>query len=331
MVDPFADLTDEERSKLRKRAQPRWVAPMKAVLTRDYFSDPRWIFEPKYDGERCLVFKDASMVSLLSRNRKEINVSYPELAEALQEHEGGRILDGEIVAFDGDAPSFARLQRRMHVTDAGKARRTGVTVFLYLFDILYANGYDTVTLPLIARKKVLRRAVSFDGPLRYVQHRREEGEAYLDEMCKKPGWEGLIAKRADSTYKHERSQDWLKFKCVNQQELVIGGYTDPQGSREHLGALLVGYYERGDLRYAGKVGTGFGHDTLKHLARVLKGRERSRSPFADPPSALKAHWVRPDLVAQIGFTGWTEDGKLRHPRFMGLRRDKSAREVVREG
>jgi bifunctional non-homologous end joining protein LigD len=330
MATPFADLTDEERRLLKKKRQPRWITPMKAILTESYFSDPEWIFEPKLDGQRCLAFKQSGVVTLLSRNNRKINPSYPELVDAIGSQRGNVVLDGEIVAFHKGVPSFARLQRRMHVGDAEKARRIGVPVYLYLFDILYADGYETLGLPLIARKKVLKRAVSFGGPLRFVRHRKEHGEAYLRETCEKTGWEGLIAKRADSTYKQTRSTEWLKFKCVNEQELVIGGYTDPQGSRTGLGALLVGYYEDGVLRYAGKVGTGYGSETLELISRALRRRERKTSPFADAPRSARAHWVRPDLVAQIGFSEWTGDGRLRHPRFLGLRRDKSAKEVVRE-
>jgi ATP-dependent DNA ligase len=154
--------------------------------------------------------------------------------------------------------------------------------------------------------------------------------AFYKEACRQ-GLEGLIAKRRDSTYQHRRSPDWLKFKCVNEQELVIGGFTDPQRSRVGFGALLVGYYEDGKLRYAGKVGTGFDTETLMQLRRKFERRAVARSPFTEEVVKEKgAHWVRPELVAQIGFTEWTRDGKLRHPRFIGLRTDKSAREVVRE-
>lgn len=330
MTDLFADLTARERDKLKKSKQPGWITPMKAVLTQRYFSDRGWIFEPKFDGERCLVFRESDDVSLLSRNKKRMNGSYPEIVEALAAQRGGLVLDGEVVAFEDGMPSFARLQRRMHVTDPDKARRTDVPVFLYLFDLLYAGGYQTLRLPLTARKKILKRAVSFRDPLRFVQHRRGEGESYLEEICRKPGWEGLIAKRADGLYRQTRSRDWLKFKCANQQELVIGGFTDPQGSRKGFGALLVGYYEDDGLRYAGKVGTGYDHEMLENLSRLLRKRERKSRPFADAPTSAGVHWVTPDLVAEVAFSEWTEDGRLRHPRFMGLRRDKDAKQIVRE-
>jgi DNA ligase D-like protein (predicted ligase) len=223
------------------------------------------------------------------------------------------------------------LQRRMHVIDPDKARRTGVAVFLHAFDLIYADGFDVTGMPLRSRKKLLRRLVSFRSPLRFVAHRDTEGEAYYEEMCARKGWEGLIAKRADSEYTSARSRDWLKFKCTNEQEMVIGGYTDPQGSRSGFGALLVGYYEDGELQYAGKVGTGFGVETLKMLTKELKKRERDTPPFADRGIGRRnAHWVEPELVAQIGFAEWTGDGRLRHPRYIGLRRDKPPKKVVRE-
>ena len=331
MTDSFALLTDEERRLLRKSTQPGWVSPMKAVLTKDRFSDPEWIFEPKLDGERCLALKAKSQVRLLSRNRKPMNSSYPEIVEALAEQEPANVvLDGEVVAFKGGATSFARLQRRMHVMDPEVARRTGVAVFFYVFDIVFLDGYDLTELPLRARKKLLRKALAFGEPLRFMSHRNEKGEAYFEETCAKPGWEGIIAKRADSPYVQTRSRYWLKFKCANQQEFVVGGFTDPQGSRTGFGALLIGYYDGDRLRYAGKVGTGYDRKTLETLSRLLRSKERAGSPFADRLEVKAAHWVTPSLVAQIGFAEWTGDGKLRHPRFLGLRRDKPAREVVRE-
>jgi bifunctional non-homologous end joining protein LigD len=314
---------------VRKRKQPAWIEPMRATLTKERFSDPAWIYEPKLDGERCLVFKRGADVRLMSRNQKTINSSYPEIAEALARQPHDLVIDSEVVAFDGEVPSFSMLQRRMHVIDPERARRTGVAVFLHAFDLVYADGYDITRVPLLTRKKVLKKLVSFRSPLRFVAHRKEHGEAYYEEMCSQKGWEGLIAKRAGSEYRPERSRDWLKFKCSNEQEFVIGGYTDPQGSRTGLGALLVGYYDGRDLRYAGKVGTGFDTATLGMLTEELTKRERPTPPFVDP-GVRNAHWVEPELVAQIGFAEWTGDGRLRHPRYLGLRRDKPPRKVVRE-
>ena len=223
----------------------------------------------------------------------------------------------------------AAFRRRMQMTDPIAARLTGVEVFYYVFDIPYMAGYDTTAVGLRHRKTLLHKALSFEDPLRYTTHTDAEGEAAWREACAK-AWEGVIAKRADSPYVQRRSTDWLKFKCVNQQELVIGGFTEPKGSRVGFGALLVGYYENGQLRYAGKVGTGYDTYTLMELGKQLRALETNRSTFAEPVKEKGAHWVRPELVAEVGFTEWTVDGKLRHPRFLGLRDDKPARSVVRE-
>ncbi len=210
----------------------------------------------------------------------------------------------------------------------GSAR--GVPVFYYVFDLLRLNGEDVRPLPLRRRKGLLRSALQFGGPLRFTLHRNGDGEAYCEEACRK-GWEGVIAKRAHAPYVGGRSRDWLKFKCVNEQEFVIGGWTEPKGSRTGLGALLVGYFEAGQLRYARKVGTGYGTQTLRELAAQLTPLERPTSAFAPDSLPRKdVHWAEPRLVAQIGFSEWTRDGRLRHPRFIGLRRDKAAQDVVRE-
>ena len=324
-------LARERHPALRRGAQPGWTQPMLATLTDERFSDPDWIFERKLDGVRCLAFRRRGRVSLMSRNRKALDNHYPELVEAISgQRTDPFIADGEIVAFDRGQTSFARLQGRMQLTDPDAARRTGIAVFLYLFDLLHVDRFDVTGLPLRDRKRVLRETLRFTGPLRLTSHRNAEGEAYYREACRR-GWEGVIAKRASGAYVHGRSPDWLKFKCVNQQEMVVVGFTDPHGRRRRLGALLVGYYEGGKLRYAGKVGTGFDDTTLDRLGDRLERLERDSSPLdGERPRERGVHWVRPELVAEIGFTEWTRDGRLRHPRYLGLRTDKPAREVVRE-
>ena len=304
---------------------------MKAVLTDERFSDPGWIFERKLDGIRCLAFKDGRRVELRSRNDLSLNGRFPEIARGLAEDPVTNVvLDGEIVAFDGAQTSFARLQGRIGLHDPDAARATGIPVFLYLFDVLVLEGRDVTALPLRDRKRLLRDAVDFGGALRMSTHRNTEGEAYLREACRR-GWEGLVAKRADAPYRPgHRSPDWLKLKCVHEQELVVGGWTDPQRSRTGFGALLVGYYRDGDLAYAGKVGTGFDHRMLADLSARFRDLAADRSPFAGPVREKGAHWLRPELVAQIGFSEWTRDGKLRHPRYLGLREDKAPQDVVRE-
>lgn len=303
--------------------------PMKAVLFDRPFSDPEWIFERKLDGERCGAVRQRGRVRLLSRSGQALNGSYPELVDALQGDGPDLLLDGEVVAFRGHQTSFERLQRRMQIHDPERARGSGVPVYYYLFDLLEFDGRDLRDLPLIERKATLRHAVRFADRLRFTPHRNADGELAFREACER-GWEGVIAKRMGSSYVSTRSRDWLKLKCSRGQELVIGGWTPPQGSRKRLGALLVGYWESGKLRYAGKVGTGFDQGTLEYLGNELERRERASPPFARGDLPRNARWAEPELVAQIAFTEWTRDGKLRHPRYQGLRTDKPAREVVRE-
>jgi bifunctional non-homologous end joining protein LigD len=311
---------------------PAWLEPELATLTEDRFSDPAWIFERKLDGERCLAFARGTRVRLMTRNQHEITSTFPEIAEALATR--GRepcVVDGEVVAFDGSQTRFERLQQRLGQARPSQALLAEVPAYFYLFDVLYAGNRDTRPLPLLERKRILSEVLSFDDPLRYTEHRDTEGEAYYREACRL-GWEGLIAKRADSPYRAGRSKDWLKFKCITGQEFVIGGFTDPQRSRIGFGALLLGYYDTGGrLVYAGKVGTGFDNQTLRSLHDRLAAIERPTPAFAAgklPRS--RVHWVEPRLVGQVAFTEWTDAGELRHPRFQGLRDDKDPGDVVRE-
>jgi bifunctional non-homologous end joining protein LigD len=321
---PLETLSEPERSLIKPSGPPKGSEAMKATLTRERFSDPNWIFERKLDGIRCIATRTEKQgVQLRSRNDLSLNGRFPEIVEALAAQNCEAFaLDGEVVAFEGSATSFARLAER---------QRRYVPVFLYAFDLLWLDGFDLRDLPLRTRKRVLGRAFQFEGPLRLTPHRNGAGEAMYEEACRKR-WEGVIAKRADSTYGATRSRDWLKFKCEQGQELVIGGFTAPRGSRTELGALLVGYYQDGRLLYAGKVGTGFDRPTLGELGELLRARQVDAAPFADSASIRErgVTWVRPELVAQVGFAEWTEYGRLRHPRFLGLREDKAAREVVRE-
>jgi bifunctional non-homologous end joining protein LigD len=327
----ITELPDSVRGELRDAAVPDWHSPTLATLTDRRFSDPKWIFERKLDGVRCLAFRDGGQLRLLSRNRLPLNNTYPEIAEALATQEGSRfIVDGEIVAFEGRRTSFARLQGRLGVTDPEEARASGIPVFYYLFDLLHLDGKATTTLPLIWRKRLLRKDFQFRDPLRFTTHRVKDGEAAFAAACRR-GDEGVIAKLADAPYEGSRSANWLKFKCSRDQEFVIVGYTGPKGSRVGLGALLLGYHDDGDLVYAGKVGTGFDTATLRNLHQRLSRAEQDTSPVTRGQAREPgAHWVRPTSVAQVAFSEWTRDGKLRHPRYLGLRTDKSPDEVVRE-
>jgi bifunctional non-homologous end joining protein LigD len=304
---------------------------MLATLTQRRFSSPDWMFERKLDGERCLGFVSADGVRLLSRNRRSLDGTYPEVADALAAQTGHEVVvDGEVVAFDGGQTSFARLQRRIGISDPALSRRSGVAVTYFLFDVLHLDGHDITGVPLRHRKSLLRRSLAFRSPLRFTVHRNRDGERFLVEACGS-GWEGLVGKRADSPYVSGRSRDWLKLKCSNRQEMVVGGFTDPRGSRVGFGALLLGHHDGGRLVYAGKVGTGYDTATLRELRSRLDALEQPESPFAGGAGRQAGvHWVRPELVAEVEFTEWTGDGRLRHPRFVGLRDDKPASEVVRE-
>ena len=300
MSELLNDLSEDLRKRLRTRKRAAWMPPALATLTDKRFSDPDWLYERKLDGERVLAFKDGDKVRLSSRNKKTLNATYPEVVDAMAKQGCDKLI------VDGDAVKF------------------------YVFDLMQLETHDLRRLPLRARKKLLKDALEFEKPIRFTPHRVESGEAYYEEACKK-GWEGVIAKRADAAYAGKRTREWLKFKCDKGQELVIGGFTDPKGSRKGFGALLVGYYEDGDLKYAGKVGTGYDEEILRGLRKKMDRLKRERSPFSDDVDGRNVTWVRPKLVAEFGFTEWTDDGRLRHPRFLGLRRDKKARDVKREG
>ncbi|MDQ4055516.1 MAG: non-homologous end-joining DNA ligase [Actinomycetota bacterium] len=307
--------------------------PALATLSHDRFWDDGWIYERKLDGQRCLAVRDTRGTRLYSRSGRDVTMAFPEIAEALEQQAADDfVIDGEVVAFKGSRTSFSRLQPRIHVSDAGRARRSGIPIFFYVFDVLRVAGDDLRAMPLRDRKRRLRTLLGFEGPVRYTPHRVRGGEEWFAEICGK-GWEGLIAKQVDAAYATGRTDRWLKFKCESGQELVIVGWTDPEGARVALGALLLGYWDRktGDLVYAGKVGTGFSQSMLRDLHAQLSELEVSDSPCTRGTLPRKAvHWARPQLVAQVAFTEWTSAGQLRHPRYLGLRTDKPAEEVVRE-
>jgi bifunctional non-homologous end joining protein LigD len=279
---------------------PDWLVPMAATLTQERFSGPEWIFERKLDGIRLLAFKRGDDVRLYSRNRLLQHI--PALAAAIARLPVREaILDGEVL-WDESA--------------------------YHVFDVMWLDGRDLRALPLEARQAELARL-----PLAPPLHRvpaLDDAEPW--ERARREGWEGVIAKRRGSPYEHRRSPHWLKMKCEATQELVVGGFTDPQGARVGLGALLVGYFEGDDLVFAGKVGAGLSTRGLLELRARLDALEIERSPFTRALGLprVRAHWVRPELVVQVAFTEWTVHDKLRHPRLIGLRTDKRAREVVRE-
>jgi DNA ligase D-like protein (predicted ligase) len=291
---------------------------MKAVLTADRPAGEEWVFERKLDGIRCLAVKEhGGRTRLYSRNELSLDDRYPSLAAALDaDPADGFVVDGEAVAFVGGRDRFGG--------------GVGGELFYYAFDVLYAAARDVRSLPLEERRGVLEGLLGWLGPLRVTEQMTGDGAELLADACR-DGWEGLIAKRRGTPYVSTRSRDWLKLKCTRAQELVIGGYTAPQGTRTDLGALLVGHFEGERFRYAGKVGTGFTRATLRELAERLAPLARESAPF-EPEKGIPraATWVEPELVAQIAFMEWTPDGRLRHPSFLGLRFDKPARQVVRE-
>lgn len=322
--DVLDELTDDLRERLGEWNRSGSVKPMLATLTHNVFSHKDWIFERKLDGERCIATVKGGRVTLWSRREERLNDVYPEIVDALKEGAAGdMVVDGEIVAFEGEATSFSKLRRRVETGNPDE-----VEVFLYLFDILSLDGKDLTALPLRRRKSILRKCVNWNDSIAFTNHRNENGEEFLAEACEK-NWEGLIAKRADSPYLRTRSKKWLKFKCDNRQEFVIGGYTEPAGTRVGLGALLLGYYEGETLHYAGKVGTGFDTEELEELQARLERLQRKTSPFKEDVKE-SAHWVTPRLVTEVAFTEWTDDGKLRNPSYEGLRTDKLPSQVVKQ-
>jgi DNA ligase D-like protein (predicted ligase) len=304
---------------------------MLATLTnrRDFGDD--WLLERKFDGERCVARKVGNDVRLESRAGKDLSSTYPEVRSAVAAQDPQvLLLDGEVVAYDGDQTSFTRLQQRLGQTSPSPEKIAKYPVVYCVFDLLLVDGEDLSTQPLVERRARLFKDVRPSSALQPTEAWRDEAQRRFADACRS-GWEGLIAKRADGPYVAGRSKDWLKLKCVWEQEFVIGGYTDPAGSRTDFGALLVGYYDDGLLRYAGKVGTGYTKATLQDLGDRLRKLKTSEPAFADVRAVPRGgHWTRPELVAQIGFAEWTTEARLRQPRFLGLRDDKDPSEVVRE-
>ena len=325
----------KQKSPDRPPLIPPFYRPMAATLVDAPFDHPDWIFEPKFDGLRVLARFDGSQVTLLSRNDKPQERMFPDVASALREAlPRPAVVDGEIVCFDAEGrTSFRALQQRFHLIDPAEIRTRAerFPAFVFLFDLLWLDGRDLTGEPLAARKRVLREAVAWSDQVRWTEFSEGEGKALFRDACRR-GDEGVIGKLLTSPYVARRDPAWVKVKCLGRQEFVIGGFTDPQRSRVGIGALLVGYYDGDRLAYAGKVGTGYTRETLLELRRRLDKVLRSKPPFdaGDPPVGPGVHWTRPEMVAEIGFTEWTQNGLLRQPRFEGLRTDKRPRDCHRE-
>lgn len=295
---------------------------MLATLVDEPFHRPGWIYEDKYDGFRILAYKEGGRVSLVTRNLKDRTGDFPEVAEAVGALRAPTLLlDGEIMIVDAAGISRFQLMQRREVGDAAGAPRYAV------FDCLFARGHDLRPRALADRRRTLEAEVREGREL--LRSRRLDPDGFAAfEKAKQLGLEGIVAKEEASPYVDGvRSRSWLKVKVRREEEFVIGGYTEPEGSRQHFGALLVGAYRRGQLHYAGKVGTGFTARTLDDLMKRFRPLVRPTSPFADPPRERGVTWLAPELVAQIGFTEMTSDGRLRHPTFLGLRSDKRAADV----
>jgi bifunctional non-homologous end joining protein LigD len=311
----------------RKAAMPRTPEPELATLVTKVPAGDAWLFEIKFDGYRILSLVKDGRARLLSRNGKDWTERFSAVADGLRGLAGhDAVLDGEVVVLqENGVTDFQALQNHI------KRGKSDDLVY-YAFDLLHLDGHDLTGLPLTSRKEALRALIDALGKqdrIRYSDHVEGHGEAVLANACGL-GLEGVIAKRGDAPYRAGRGKDWLKLKCIENQEFVIGGWTEPAGSRKGLGALLLGVYDGKELKYAGRVGTGFTDSTLGDIAKKLAKLEVAKSPFSTKPPGTAVHWVKPTLVAQVEFTEWTSDGHLRHPSFQGLREDKAAGKVVRE-
>jgi bifunctional non-homologous end joining protein LigD len=310
---------------------PAIASPMLATAVDAPFDDPKWLFELKWDGYRALATIDrAGGVSLASRSGNDFTKSFPELQQlAAAFSERPLIVDGEIVVLDKNGrPSFGALQERLDRFGRQAPEKNPIT--FVVFDLLYGNGRDLRAEPLEERKKILESLLTGVGPVMLSKHVLGDGVQLFD-LARSRGLEGIVAKRRASAYVARRSRDWLKIKALARQEVAIGGWTEPRGGRKHFGALLAGVYEDGAFVYAGSIGTGFDGKKLAAIAEKLSALERKTSPFANvPKTETPAHWVTPQLVAEVTFTEWTRDGSMRHPVFVALRSDKPASEVVRE-
>jgi bifunctional non-homologous end joining protein LigD len=325
----------------RRAPMPREIHPMLATLVEEPFDDPQWLYEVKWDGYRAVAFIDDGRVRLVSRNQNDLTGEFPEIARAIQSLAvENAILDGEVVALDEEGrPSFSLMQQRTGMTHpgAGRLRNRAVPIVYYAFDLLYLNGHNLMASPLEDRKALLEQIIPNDkGFLRYSDHYAEQGTS-LYTVAQDKGLEGIVAKLRSGPYVQKRSREWLKIKITRRQECVIAGYTDPKGSRENFGSIVLGLYdENGKLVHVGNAGSGFTEKTHAALWEKLNALKTDKNPFGEKiESTRKPHWTKPELVAEIKFSEWTHEGerggiKMRAPIFQGLRRDKKPRECVFE-
>ena len=338
---PTADVAEKSADVPVKRPMPTAIHPMLAESVENPFDDPGWLFEIKWDGYRAIAFIGEGRVRLVSRNQNELTGRYPELKD-LPEFVQAKtaILDGEVVALDAEGrASFSLMQQRTGFRPGGHraAAKADVPVLYYAFDLLYLDGYDWRRMPLEARKSKLASIVKTGDALRYSDHYPEQGKA-LFEIAREKKLEGILAKKRNSCYEERRSREWLKIKIRHQTECVVGGFTEPEGSRAHFGSLVLGLYDKqGRLIHVGQVGSGFDQKLLSEIWKVLQKIETRKNPFYGEVEALrKVRWVKPELVAEVEYAEWTEGAntgsgpKLRAPVFLGLRDDKNSKELTLE-
>jgi bifunctional non-homologous end joining protein LigD len=318
---------------------PAAIHPMLATSVDEPFDGPDWLFEIKWDGYRALAFIENGKLRLVSRNQNELTQRYPELKDLPKfVHAKTAILDGEVVALDEQGrASFSLMQQRTGFRPGGRrgATNADVPVLYYAFDLLYLDGYDWRKIPLEERKKKLASLLDTGDSVRYSDHYENQGKA-LFEMARAKGLEGILAKKRDSIYQERRSAEWLKIKIRHQLEAVIGGYTEPEGSRAHFGSIVLGLYDKKrHLIHVGQAGSGFNQKSLAEIWKMLKKRETKQNPFYGDVEALrKVYWVKPELVAQIEYAEWTDGAnkgggpKLRAPVFLGLRDDKNPKDCT---
>lgn len=315
-------------STARAARMPAIIHPMLATLVDDPFSNPEWIFETKWDGFRSICFVRSGKARFVSRNQIEMTPQYPELAAVGKQLDTKEaILDGEIVALDqAGMPRFQLLQPRVGRKSGIEALRGKGQIVYYVFDLLYVDGYDVTSCPVVERKELLHRILRPASFIKLSEHIKGDGEAFFKQI-EKFHLEGMIAKRAGSPYVQKRSSDWLKVKTVQRSEVVIGGYTAPRASRSYFGALVVGLYDDRKLRYVAHVGGGFNQRSLADIYKLMQPLKTTDSPFIDAPKTNEpVQWLKPKLVAEVKFSEWTAEHRLRHPIFMGLREDKKPEE-----
>jgi bifunctional non-homologous end joining protein LigD len=322
-----------------KRPMPSAIHPMLATSIDEPFDGPDWLFEIKWDGYRAIAFIEDGKAQLVSRSQNDLTPRYPELKDLPRFTKAKTaILDGEVVALDAEGrASFSLMQQRTGFRSGGRrgATNADVPVLYYAFDLLYLDGYDLRKLPLEERKKKLAALIVDGDALRYSDHYENQGKA-LFKIAQEKGLEGILAKKRDSIYQERRSTEWLKIKIRHRVECVIGGYTEPEGSRAHFGSIVLGLYDKqGRLIHVGQAGSGFNQKSLAEIWKMLQKRETKQKPFYGEVEALrKVFWVKPELVAEIEYAEWTEGAsggsgpKLRAPVFLGLRDDKDPKECL---